>query len=341
MIPIVFDWHETQFGNARGFGTLTGCTAAKVTEEINGAFTLEMQCFNDSENVENLAPRNIIWCKPSATMSNQAFRIVKTKRTLKNQITVYANHISYDLTGIPCLPFTATGVNSALSNLHSLGGLLGFGMNFTFRTNVENTTSTFKVDVPSSVRSWFGGKTGSIIDVFGGEWEYNNFYCTLKEQRGVDNNIRISYGVNLANYEKERENMAYTHVMAFVNKSGTITSSDPQETGVSAPAKTMFLNITSLYPSSTPTKAQLDTYAQNYIDSHKSILKDTQTIKIDPFLFEDQVVGLGDTVHVAYGGEMADVRVVKTVWDVLADRYSSIEMGVQKQSIATTIKNLR
>lgn len=210
MIPILYSESETAF-LTRGYGALADCLSASVSEELNGAYTLELKYPKNGILAEYLQPRNIIVAKPNYATDREAFRIYKVTRTLKNAITVYANQLSYDLSGFVVLPHTSTSLTAAITFLNASAG------NFTLSTSKTSSTD-FVVDVPSSVRSWFGGKEGSLIDLYGGEWSFNFWDCVLNAARGSDKGLRIAYGVNLAEYQKELDDNKYANVLAYFSK---------------------------------------------------------------------------------------------------------------------------
>lgn len=337
MIPILYSESETAF-LTRGYGALAECLSCSVTEELNGAYTLELKYPKNGILAEYLQPRNIIVAKPNWSTDREAFRIYKVNKTLKNAITVYANQLSYDLSGFVVLPHTSTSLSAAITYLNTSAG------GFTLSTSKTSATD-FVVDVPSSVRSWFGGKEGSLIDLYGGEWSFNFWSCVLNASRGADNGLRISYGVNLAEYQKELDDNKYSKVLAYFSKDidnvKTVVYGSAVSTGASGTDRTLILDATSNWNDSVPTAADLTTYATNYISAHASALKNhKQTITITPEILTTQAISMGDTVHVIYDDEIVSTRVVKTVWDALGGKYTTVELGTKKTSIAETIKSL-
>lgn len=337
MIPVLYPSNETSF-IARGYGALSDCAYCSVTEELNGAYTLELKYPKSGVYQGNLQVRNIIVAQPNRSKDREAFRIYKVDRRLKDYITVYANQLSYDLSGYQVLPGTAASLSAAITLLNNAAG------SFTISTT-KSSSASFKIQVPSSVRSWFGGQEGSIIDVYGGEWSYDFFDCSLVASRGADNGLRVSYGVNMADYQKQNEDNMYSHVLAYYAKdeNGTITErhGSAAATGATDIQRTLILDVTKEYQNTVPTAAQLTTYASNYVTANRTALVgDAQTITITPEILNTQSIDLGDTVHVSYDDEMMTTRVIKTVWNVLAEKYDSITLGTKKTTIAETIKSL-
>lgn len=406
MYPVLYSNSETTF-TARGIGTLSDCVSCIVSEELNGGYTVELKYPKNGIHQEDLLVRNIIVVQPNRTQEREAFRIYKVDRRLKDYITVYANQLSYDLSGYIAYgnsgyvnddslnlrdnpstsatkikvmsrndafkvlaEQTADGINwiqiqlyedgtvgwcdswytylyndtaSSLAEALSLLNMCSGG--FTISTNKSSNIS-FKMDAPASVRSWFGGKEGSLIDIYGGEWKYNFFTCSLLSLRGADKGLRVSYGVNMADYQRQNEDNRYSHVMAyyFKDESGTLTKVESQEVAVpnvNNVHRVLMLDVTNNYQSGVPTSSELTTYATNYATTYRAKLAgDSQTITVTPEILNTQEISLGDTVHVSYEEEIITTRVVKTIWNALADKYDSVVLGTKKTSIAETIKSL-
>lgn len=340
MIPVLYANNETAF-TTRGLGALSDCVSCTVTEELNGGYTLELKYPKNGMQQEYLLVRNIIVAQPNRSKDREAFRIYKVDRRLKDYITVYANQLSYDLSGYVIRPVAIADLAQTIYYFNSQASP------FSITTDKTSSTPFYSMHEPASIRSWFGGKEGSLIDVYGGEWEYDFFDCNLATVRGADKGLRISYGVNLAEYIRQNEDNMYSHVMAYYasqDEAGSWTESHGNEvaTGATDIHRVLLLDVTSDYQNGTvPTAAQLTTYATNYVTAHRAeLVGDSQTITVTPEILNTQEISLGDTVHVNYMDEALSTRVVKTVWDVLADKYTSVVLGTKKTSIAETIKSL-
>lgn len=339
MIPVLYPNDETAF-ERRGYGALSDCISCSVTEVLNGEYSLELRYPKNGVHQEHLLVRNIIVCSANHSQSRQAFRIYKVNRSLNNYIVVYAYQLSYDLSGYVfyTAPVTITGGLSRTLEIFT-----NHSGNFRFSKSVTKTSSApFTIDVPSSVRSWLGGKEGSLIDVYGGEWYFDFWNCRLTNRRGSDSGVRISYGVNIAQYVKEITDNAYSEVYGYWAKEDdngqlVVVTSGIWETGVTSIHRTLCLDITDKFEEK-PTSNQVATYVREYVNSH-DLTGDNQTITIEPSILKTEV-GLGDTVHVCYYDAVVDTRVVQTVWDSLSERYTKLVLGTVKENIAETIKAL-
>lgn len=315
--------------DTRGYGVLIDAISCEVTEELNGGFTLTLRYPLHGTRAEYLVPANIIMAKPAHNQTPQAFRINQVKRSFGDAITVYANHISYDMSGYPIhAAHNYNNLASMISAINAFTWTTGAAAFHKFNFSADFTSANnIKFEALQSLRSWMG----TIIDTYGGEWEYDNFDVFLKEQRGVDNGIRVSYGKNLAEYLRENDYTEYSHVCAYWKKSDIAVYGNDVSTGYACPFRVKYVDASRDYENQ-PTTAQLDAFAA------AEVIGSAQTITVTPAQIGNDVIGLGDTVHICYE-TVFTTRVIKTVWDVLADNYKTLELGTKKASIADTIQN--
>ena len=336
MYPIIHDYAATDL-TSQGYGALSDCILCEVTEELNGAFTLELQYPLHGLHAQYLVPGNIIVVKPNHSQARQPFRINEVKKSFSNNIQVNANHISYDLSGYPVrAAATYTNLASVISAMNSMAWSTGSAVFHQFSFDTDMTGSaTFNMAGVQSLRSWMGGQEGSIIDIYGGEWEYDNFNCYLLQRRGRDTGIRISYGKNLGEYERQRDYSEYSHVCAYWKKSDVTVYSDLVATGLSSTFRCAYVDASNDYEDQ-PTVSQLNSYATTKISGMNML---PQTLTITPAQIGNDVIGLGDSVLVCYESVIT-TRVIKTVWDALAGSYKSMQLGAKKANISDTIKAL-
>lgn len=347
MKPILFPSTATEF-NTHGLGVLTDAISCTVTEERNGAFELTMQYPDTGVHFAEITDRCIIYAIPSPYRAPQPFRIYRITRPMNGIIMVYAQHITYDLSGVPLNPFTAVNAPDALSKL-SLNAAVDSP--FTFWTD-KSTVASFAVSTPSSTRSVLGGSSGSILDVYGGEYEWDGFTVRLYGHRGYDNGVVISYGKNLTDIEQDRNisNVATGIYPYWTNAEGAIMTCDPKI--VNAPGTYDFTRVVPVDFSNDfeaqPTPAQLQARAEKYVEDNKIGIPKTSItasfVQLEQFPeYEDLALlekcDLCDTVTIRYPqlGVEAKAEIVKTETDVLLERYNSVEIGDVRTNIADTI----
>ena len=200
MRPILYDAAETQF-LTNGIGILGDALSCVVREELNGVFEAEMRYPRSGVHFDEIALNRLLLIKPNATDTNQPFRIYRITTVVNGVITVYAQHISYDLTGVPVIPYQAGSAAGAVAMLKSRAAV---SHGFEFMTDITQT-GEFNVEQPLSTRAVIGGGSGqSILGLFGGEMYYDRFNVRILGRRGEDRGASIRYGKNLIDLEQEK-----------------------------------------------------------------------------------------------------------------------------------------
>ena len=353
MIPILFSETEQNF-TSNGIGRLTEALSCVVTEERNGQYTLSMTYPVQGKWFKELKHSRYIFATPSDGASKQPFRIYKISKPLNGKVTVLAQHRSYQLSGIPCGPFTASNVSAALQGLKDNAYET---CDFTFWTD-KSTIANYKQDEPSSIRSRLGGVQGSILDVYGGEFEFDNLTVKLHANRGVNNGVTLRYGKNITdiNQEINIEN-TITGVCPFArDQSGNVIELpehvvySPNASNFPEP-KDAVIDFTEEFGETTPTVSALRAKANAYITANNigvpavnikvSFVALWQTEEYKDVAVLERVK-LCDTVTVYFEklGIEATAKVIKTEYDVLKDRYQSIELGEGRTNLALQIADI-
>lgn len=350
MKPILYPAAETEFVS-QGLGVLSDAISCTVTEERNGLYELEMQYPVDGQHFSDIADRCIIFAIPSPYRNPQPFRIYRTTKPINGKCTIYARHIRYDLAGVPVKPFSASNAPGAMAGLQANAAI---SSPFTFWTN-KTTAASFSAAVPSATSSLLGGQTGSILDVYGGEYEFDAFTVKLYDQRGHDNGVTIRYGKNMTDLEQDRNiyNVS-TGIYPYWQAAdgSTLVTCDPAI--VPAPGTYDFEKVVPVDFSQdfqdAPTPEQLLERAQTYVQSN-NIGVPTVSLTVNFVQLEQteqyknlallEKCDLCDTVTVQYEklGVSAKAKIVKIVTNVLLERYDSVEIGEARTNIADTIAN--
>lgn len=342
MIPILYAANATTFENF-GIGHLPDAISPHVVEERNGEFTFEMQYPIDGEHYSEIQMRSIIKAKPSPAQDPQAFRVFKITKPINGIVTVSARHVRYDLEGIPVSPFTAQGITAALQAI--LANSLVTNP-FTFTTNKTNT-QRMTLEAPCAALSLLGGVHGSLLDVYGGEYKYQDFQITLLQTRGENNGVVIRYGVDLVDLQQE-EHCAnvYTGVMCFWKSAqdGTLVTGQIQSSGTFDYARIKVVDKSADYENA-PTVALLNQDAVDYINNNKvgvpkvSInLRFANLEQTEEYENIRQSVELCDLITVKFEklGVSATARIIRTDYDVINEKYISVEIGDSRTSLADT-----
>lgn len=339
MIPVLYDSiTEGTVPSSFGVGALTDCLSASVKESRNGEYELTLEYAAGGIHSEEIAPLKIIKAKPNFTDDPQLFEVYKVGKVLNGRFTVNAHHISYRLSNKVITTGSAGSCVAACALLEASAG------NFTIRTD-KTTQATFRVLEPSSVRSWFGGKAGSLLDKYGGEWKYDNFTAELLQARGMDRGVTIHYGKNLTSLSQEIniENLATSILPFYKDQDGNVTTGASVATGLilDTPREMAHDFSNDVDPeSATPIVTQLATLAARYV-SNNNFTVAINSIKLD-FAQSGSLterVDLCDTVKIYFDalGLSASAKCIETVWDVLQERYTSCSFGDPRVNIVDTI----
>ncbi len=332
-----------------GLGVLSDVISCNVTEELNGIFELEMRYPLKGQHFSEIGLRSIITAKSNPTGDPQPFRIYRITKPLNGIVTIYARHIAYDMGGIPVSPFTASTLGTALVGIkeNAVGDVP-----FTFNTD-KSVSSGFSVKEPRSMWSLIGGQEGSLLDVYGGEWELDGFSAYLWQHRGYERGVSIRYGKNLKNLEQDSECAnVYTGIYPYWKDANSQETVELPEKIVNAPGTYDFTKILPVDFSESfdtpPTEAQLRSRAQSYVQNN-SIGVPNVSLDVEFEMLEQsdeyrglallERVYLGDTVSVIFDdlGVNATARVVKIIYNPLLNRYDSVTLGKTKSNLAQTI----
>lgn len=316
-----------------GLGRLSDCLSCEITEEVRGVYELAMTYPANGIHADDIDVERYIIAKPNYTDEPQIFKIYRISKALNGVYSINAEHISYKLNGYVIQSGEAGTALEA-------SALLAEGTPFTITTD-KQVSASFRVGVPSSVRSWFYGREGSLLDVFGAaEFHFDNYAISWNLHRGQNRGVSIRYGKNLTSLNKDRDssNLVSKVLPFWASPDGEVTIGPEVATGL-AGDYTMAYDCGEFFEEA-PTAAQLQARAEAYIAA--TILTEArENITLD-FIQIGQLkdrVDLYDVVNVYYEalGINATAKCVRTVWDALQDRYKAITIGEPTTNITDTL----
>ena len=357
MIPILYEANETDF-TSNGIGRLSDAISCKVIEERNGVYELEMEYHIDGIHYKDISKDRLIIAKPFDGGTNQVFRIYNISKPINGVVTVFCEHISYLLNRMGVSPFTAGSCAEAFSKIESN---FVASCPFTFWTDKE-VTANMNVVEPHNARELLGGMQGSILDVYGkGDYEFDNFVVKFHSNRGSDNGVTLRYGKNLSSMTNNNDiQNAYTAIVPFWKDSEDNVFMLPEKVVWSSHRNDYYYPLIKIVDFSSdfdekPTEKQLRSKANSYLSKNSgweptanlqvSFVALWQTEEYESIANLERVK-MCDSVTVVYDrlGVNAKMRVIKTDYDVLKERYNSIELGEASSNIskavAETDKNL-
>ena len=342
MKPVLFASTATAF-TTNGLGRLSDAASCTVKETRNGAFELTLKYPVEGIHYAEIQQRSIILAKPNPVDLAQPFRVYRISKPINGLVTVYAYHISYDLTGIPVSPYSAASVQAALAGFSTYAAVTN---PFTFWSDMT-ASGDFTVKAPASVRSLLE----TVLEVYGGEYKYDKYTVRLYQQRGVNRGVTIRYGKNLTDL-KQDENCSnvYTGVYAYYSDGNGIVETNPKVTpapGTYDYTRVLPLDLKAEFKE-TPTAEALKAAAEQYMSDHNigvpevslnvSFVQLEQTQEYKELALLERVE-LCDTVTVIFErlGVNATAQVTSTVYNVLIDAYDSVTIGNVRKNVAMTI----
>lgn len=337
-------------------GNLDDCISCNVTEVRNGIFDARL-VYPAMRLISNdLIKENIIVCKASDILLNQKFRIFNVKKKHSNTIEVIARHISFDL------------LYDFIENINIVNQSCEYALNAIFRNSQFSrhyrghsdiiNAQDYNMSMANCLNA-IAGKEGSIIDTYGTGAEIlrDNENIHVLNRRGHDNSVTIEYGKNLEGFEcTEDTTDLITRIYPFAKKSTpdgetTITLS---EKFVDSPRINLYshpyireVDLTSKFKDGDEiSQAKLKLEAEKYfIETKCDIPKLTFNLKPVPLSkcvgFENlgeklSLCDIATIKHKIYG-ITTQAKVIKTVFNVLTDRYENIQLGDPKASLGDLI----
>lgn len=360
MNPILYSKTETDFSHM-GIGVLSDTLSCHVTQDT-GCYELEMEYPIGGihfDSIEHSCWLKVI-CPPRMEASPQLFYIVHISKPLNKKVTILAHHVSYKLNFIPIKPFSAHVVSDLFTQIKSKSTEAN---PFTFETDKGAFPVNMSYPYPVMAMSLLGGQEGSLLDLAGGEFIWDNYKVTFKDEVGEDTGYELRYGVNVTDLKQE-ENISdtITGVVPYWFNEGY--ENDP-DTLVMLPETTLYSSNVSDYPfrrsvtvdfSSEieatydddhkivpPTVAQLRELTKEYIKKAGiGVPKVSIEVSMENLarsaeyehLKNLQQVKLYDTVTVIFPllHIQKKAKVVKTVYDVQQQKYISITIGEKRAS---------
>lgn len=336
MIPILYEKTEMLFAS-NGLGRLRDCISAVVTEERNGVYELDFEYPMSAEDFSQIQIGRIIGVTHDESDDIQPFDIVSYSRPINGVVTFHCVHISYRQS---YLTVTGSNINSLADAFTMLGNAQPSNP-FQYQTDKTSLGYMAAADgTPRSVRQMLGGVEGSILDAYGGEYEWDKFLVRLHSSRGQLRNLSIRYGVNMLDYNEDYDSQGtYSSCIPYWTDGETKVVGDRQDSPsstVTGRGECVPMDVSDKFESQ-PTKAQVEAMGMSMLTGKNTTLP-TQNIHVEFVRLQDlgyenlsslMQCKLCDTIKVVFPDYNAtgQFKIVKTVWNVLKDRYDSMELG--------------
>ena len=352
--PILYKANETNFEHL-GVSVLSDASKCHVTRERNGIYILEFNYPVNGKDVDKIKEGMYIKSDSGYRTKNQRFIVSKITKT-QNEFKIYCQHISQVKTTMnairPDITLTSVSAMGALTAWRD--NLLDSREEFFVQSDISTLNSTmWKVENIENARDALGGKAGSILDVWGGEYEFDNLNITLHRSMGIDNPTIIAYGKNLLDLEQEQSILeTYTSVFPFKkytddnNREQLITLPEIllDSTHLNKFTHRRILKVDFSSDENLKTVEQLRSKAKSYIKNNnvgvpKTNLKiNYQDLSKVEGVFDNpalEQIDLCDRLKVYYselGILNENAKVVKVIWDVILEENHEIEVGDGRSS---------
>ena len=289
MIPVLFRADATNF-STYGIGVLAECISCEVTEERNGAFECILKYPTSGRLYNQLRTERLVKAKPNDTAKDQMFRIYRMTTPIDGVVTIYAQHLSYDLSNVAALQWTSESISPALA-MQKVFQDTATTHNFTCQTDYS-TPKAFSVARPQSVRACLGGAAGSFLDLWGGEYEWDNFRVIHHQGRGQHTGVVIEYGKNLTRMEQDDDNSGvYTDLLPYAVQ----TNEEGAELVITLPEVLLPISDTTLVQKRTLIKDFTDSFGQE-----ETITVDALRAKAKNYLLNNPLGSAAPTLTIAF-----------------------------------------
>lgn len=375
MIPLLYPQNtkKADFFTSNGLGFFDKCLKCVVTEERNANYELEVEILKNDRLAKSVVPGAFVKVKPNVKDDPQVFEIYEVTTT-NEKIKINAQHVKYFLNyNVTTEPFSnETGTPTELWT--ALQRFLSVENPFEFSTDIDTSHRILSgVEINLSVGEILAGVRGSILDIFGGEFHFDNFTVNLLQNRGGQTGVCLRYGSNISSAEQTADNITvYSHIMPYAYVYRKVEGDDwnidqmylhgfSGAIDITAGAnfeykKALMLDLTDRMqdvivewyddppipkPSSlSDAITRLNAEAMEYLNRYTNELTYPSTsIKIDTTetLNGLQNLGLCDSIYIMINGEKTTAKITKYVYDSLAEKYTEIELGKQKKDLSSVI----
>ena len=239
MRPILFNKNETAF-DTYGLGELN-VTKGTVTRGRNENYTLYAEIPANDPATAILEKEMKLKADAGLRTKNQTFEISRIVKDSSNIVKIYGQHISHKLEYMVLRNATAFN-GSAFSALSIWRGALIGDLRFDVWSDIQTTgKGVFDISKMENARQALGGVEGSILDIYGGEYEFDNMTVRLHKQLGRTAPTVLEYGRNILSVElDETIESAYTSVLPFATYTpdkpeGDTSDSQPDPVTVTLP----------------------------------------------------------------------------------------------------------
>ena len=369
MIPKLFDFTELAF-TSNGLGRMTDIISCKVTESRNGDCLLEAEYPTNGIRANAICEYRYIGAPYDDTGRVQPFVIYKVKRGIKT-MKISAKHVGMINCGLYINGMMQSELTVKQRFAQFKNSIIGYSYldngtrvyNYpehasvlTYYTDIEDPIQT-NIKTPVRLRDYIQGVQGSIADEIGyGEVRYDRWKVEFLAERGQASGVVYRYGVNIGDITGETSSAeTYTGMVAYSTYDNNLQfkpyfwmGNDQSPVRILPNYKLIDLTAKMKQDAVFETKAD----SQNNAEIKKKPWNVATNITLTGYELSKMAeyvgrlpqrhIGLCDTVKVIYQplGISEEVKVVKLVWDVIKEQYTSMSLGTIKKTLNKTLRDL-
>ncbi|WP_144461753.1 phage tail spike protein [Siminovitchia fortis] len=354
MFPVLYKKDETDFIH-NGLGVLSGAITAVPDEELNGPFEITIEYDSEGFLADKIENGMIVKAKANDRQDPQLFRIYAIEKSLQSDnLIIHGQHITYDLAGnfVESLVLKNYTLKEAMEAIKKN---LAYPTRFNITSTNNETVSSTSLYRTNPLQM-IAGMEGSILQIWGGQIERDNFNLIMHKRRGSDDGVLVTYKKNLTGLEaKFDESQVVTRIFPFKYDEETDTLITIDGKYIDSPNINKYPVIKILpvdFSDDESIKNKTDLYnaSKNFFNvGGKDLPTVEMEVEFEPLHgteeYKDvavlELVGMGDTITVRHSKMGIDVKaqVVQIEYDSIAEKNKKVTLGNVKARLTDTINN--
>ena len=365
MKPILFNKNEQQF-DTYGLGEID-VTTGNVTRERNGLYTFYAEYPANGPLASVLEKEMKLKADAGLRTKNQTFEISRIVKDSSGVLKIYGSHIKHKLEYMAVRHGINLSGTASVALAIWANNLIG-DYRFSTWSDIDTTESTsFTADKMTNAHLALGGVEGSILDVWGGEYEFDNLTVRLHKQLGRRAPTVLEYGRNIISAESDESiEESYTSVYPFATYTPDSQGSDstPASITVTIPGDYVDSKYISMYANrrikvvdfssefkekEIPTPDKLRAMTLKFMEHNKIgapkintkieyvDLASTLDYQDNKIIEELEFCDIVPVYYPSIGITEDDAKVTKIVYDFVNERNESVEFGIIGESIRSAM----
>ena len=303
-------------------------TSAIVKELMNGDFILTVKYpISDTEIYKQIKEDMLIKC-PTPVLGPQLFRIKKPVEN-NDHLEITAYHITDDIMQRSVKPVKVANQTCSIALSQMVQNAKTDLGDFSFTSDIQDRR-TFNMTETENIYSVLMDGKHSIVGTWEGELVRDNFALTVKKSRGENRGVVITTHKNLKDYQRTKNSQ---NVVTRIHAKSTFKpEGSEEETTIKVTVDSPLINS---YPyinekeyenNNAKTVEELKKWAQAKF-TNEGIDKVSDSIKLEAYELDGQIVHLGDTVNLKSLKHNVDIfkKAVAYEYDGLKEEYISLE----------------